>query len=384
MSNPTGRDAITELIRDYYRSAPVPAPAEIEKREFGFGNFDDKVAFRHTSFKTEQEFKRYLVDNAPVFVDCSTAYYTYPAARPMEKKEWLGSDLGFDIDATDIPTACKKVHGMGWLCDQCLEAAKAETLKLAESFLRDDFGISEREMEINFSGNRGYHIHVKKKSLLRLDAGARAEISGYIRGTGLTARTLFPSMGERGMPLLGPRPNGKGWYGKVAKGFLAALDSEQSLLELGLEPPLARKFHDKKALVEMGMTNGNWDMIRVPKKDEVISSVAEKLIARLNARIDENVTKDPSHLMRLPDTIHGGTGLVARKLGSISALEKFDPMSGAIAFRSGEMRVKADTKFAITMNGQQYGPFANETVTLPAYVATYLYLKGVANMQNGS
>jgi len=108
--------------------------------------------------------------------------------------------------------------------------------------------------------------------------------------------------------------------------------------------------------------------------------MAERIISRGGVRIDENVTKDPSHLMRLPNTIHGGSGLVARKLASLAAVGKFDPMRDAIAFKGRELKVKADSKYGITMNGEAYGPFKDETVTLPVYVATYLYLKGVADI----
>ena len=380
MPNLQGRRIITELIRNYYRTSASPAPNMLEQREFGFGNFDDKIAFRHVAFKKDSDFRKYLVDTAPAFVDCSPAYYKYPDARPMEKKEWLGSDLGFDIDANDVPTKCKLRHGSGWLCDECLEAVKAETVKLVEEFLIGDFGFSEKETEINFSGNRGYHVHVRSKSVMQIDAPARAEISGYIRGSGLLVKGMFPNLGERGKQLLGPKLGDLGWSGRIARGFSTALESEGKLAELVPDAKLARRLHGKRSLMVMGLVNGNWDMVPMPKKDEVVTHIAEKIIADGNVRIDENVTKDPSHLMRLPNTIHGGSGLVARKLSSRVALGKFDPMRDAIAFRSGEMKVKANAPNGITMNGEAYGPFKDETVTLPAYVATYLYLKGVADI----
>lgn len=380
MSNAHGRKIVTELIRTYYKSQPCPAPHKLERREFGFGNFDDKVAFRHVAFKAEADLKKYLVDTAPAFVDSSAAYYNFPDARPMPKKEWLGSDLGFDIDATDIPTQCKLVHGTGWVCGECLDAAKAETVKLVLDFLIGDFGFSEKEAEINFSGNRGYHVHLRSESIMQLDAESRGEISGYIRGSGIVMKNLFPSLGERGKQLLGPKLSDKGWYGRIAKGYIAALDSEKVLVSAGIDADLAHKMHEKRGLIALGIGNGNWDMVRIPRKDEVVVKVAESVVASASARIDENVTKDPSHLMRLPNTIHGGTGLVAKRVSSLSALEKFDPMSDAIAFKSGELKVAANSKYAVTMNGKDFGPFENETVSLPTFVATYLYLKGVAEI----
>ena len=90
------------------------------------------------------------------------------------------------------------------------------------------------------------------------------------------------------------------------------------------------------------------------------------------------------HLMRLPESIHGGTGLIAKKIPSLAALKIFNPMIGAIAFKSGELKVRANSKYRLVMNGQEFGPYKSEIVTLPAYAAIYLYLKGAADMLIGS
>ena len=380
MSNIYSRGIITELIRSYYRSLDSIAPDKIEQREFGFGTFDDKIAFRHVAFKNEADFKKYLVQTAPLFADYSAAYYKLPDARPMERKEWLGSELRFDIDATDLPTECKQVHGKGWVCAKCLDAAKAETVKLVEDFLYADFGFGEGETQINFSGNRGYHVRVTNEAVLKFDANARSELSSYIRGSGIILRSMFPSLGERGKQLLGPSLGDAGWRGKIARGYSQALASDDSLLDLVQDSKLSKYLKRKKPLIDLGLANGNWDMVRIPKKEEVATKIAERIIYNKIARIDENVTKDPSHLMRLPNSIHGGSGLIAKKIPSLRALDKFEPMSDAIAFKEGELKVKANMRNSIVMNGQQYGPYNDETVVVPKYVATYLYLKDLADI----
>ena len=66
------KSLVTRLIRDYYSSATV-APPDIARREFGFGEFDKKISYRHMSFKDVPALARYLVESAPPFVSYSSA-----------------------------------------------------------------------------------------------------------------------------------------------------------------------------------------------------------------------------------------------------------------------------------------------------------------------
>lgn len=374
-----GNRIVTDLVRNYYKNTRGLAPDKVEQREFGFGTFDERVAFRHVAFKNAGELEKYLVENAPLYADYSAAYYKFPDARPMEKKSWLGSELRFDIDSTDLQTPCKAEHGNGWICERCLDAVKEETLKLIEKFLLDDFGFEENEIEINFSGNRGYHVHVQRQSVMGLNANARNEIGDYIKGNGLDIKNLFPELEERGS-LSGPSLKDRGWGHKIARGFVRMIDDEDELIKNGLEKKVARKFKGNKALVEMGLKNGNWDMMRIPKKMEVIPQIVHSIVDKTSVKIDENVTKDPSHLMRLPNSINGSSGLIALKIQTIKALEKFDPMHEAVAFRHGKLKVIAGSKHKLSIEGQEFGPFDNKAAILPTAAAVYLYLKGLANI----
>jgi len=374
-----GNMIVTDLVRNYYKNTRGLAPDKVEEREFGFGTFDERVAFRHVAFKNTGELEKYLAENAPLYADYSAAYYRFPDARPMEKKSWLGSELRFDIDSTDLQTPCKAEHGNGWICERCLDAVKEETLKLIGKFLIEDLGFEEKEIEINFSGNRGYHVHVLRQSVMGLNANARNEISDYIKGNGLDLKDLFPELEARG-GLIGPSLKDKGWRYKIAHGFARMLDDEDELVKNGFEKRVARKFKNSKALVEMGLKNGNWDMMRIPKKMEVIPQVVHSIVDKTSVKIDDNVTKDPSHLMRLPNSINGSSGLIALKIQSIKALEKFDPMREAVAFRHGKLKVIAGSKHKLAIDGQEFGPFDNKAATLPTAAAVYLYLKGLANI----
>ena len=53
------------------------------------------------------------------------------------------------------------------------------------------------------------------------------------------------------------------------------------------------------ALVEMGIRNGNWDMVYIKNKADFWKSVIEKQAVAQSDRIDKNVTNDTGHMIRL-------------------------------------------------------------------------------------
>ncbi len=375
-----GIDFVNKTISDYYMGAKYLAPERIEQREFGVGNFDVKISHRHMSFRNENELRNYLSANSIPYVSCSSAYYKFPTGRPMENKGWLGSELVFDLDVTDMDLPCQRRHGKGWVCKTCFNAVKEETLKLIYDFLIPDFGFSENDVNVNFSGNRGYHVHIRKDEVLQLDAAARREITNYISGVGIDFDDIFTNVGQKGVALNGPKPTDKGWMGKLARSFIASLNAgTDSLIRLGIDKPTATKLYRNKIFEQQGVMQGNWDVVPLKKKYEVWKGMVDAQAIIQSDKIDKNVTNDPSHLIRLPNTIHGGTGLLSRRLGSAKELYRFDPMKDAIAFKKGDIRISAKTDFELFMNGQKWGPYGGE-INVPIYVGMYLHLKGYAKL----
>lgn len=365
----------TSLLKSYYKRADIRVDA-VPEREFGFGNFENKIAFRHQAFGDLASLKKYMSDNAPAFCDASSSLYAYPDARPMEKKQWKGSPLVFDLDASDLHLDCQKRHGSAWVCQNCLDEVKHETVKLIEEFLIPDFGFSKDEIEVNFSGNRGYHVHVNSKEMFALDSKQRRGISEYISGANMDIKRFFPTMGQKGTRLTGPKPSDYGWGGKLARGLISALnEGEGSLERLGIDPKIAKKLMAQKADIVFGITTGNWDKINIQKKAEFWNGVMQKMSISQSDSIDRNVTNDVYHLVRLPDTIHGGSGLLAKRIGSPSNLDAFDPMRKAVAFRGGvvTLHIGAAPEFSIV--GETFGPYENAVVELPTAAALYLVLK---------
>lgn len=177
------------LIRkfgEYYRRAKLYEPKDFTKREWAFvplEHFPQFVMHRHLAFEDPKELKAYILDRVPAHAYYSSAYYEDPSAE-MDKKGWLGADLIFDIDADHIPKGT-------------LKHAKFEVMKLVK-ILTTDFGVSEDDLEIVFSGRRGYHVHVYDERFRKLDSAERREIADYLTLTGLNVRR----MGKMGMRIL--------------------------------------------------------------------------------------------------------------------------------------------------------------------------------------
>ena len=232
---------VSEQFSRYYASniRPIEAPSEIGKREFGFLSFGGRTMFRHIGFENPTLLMNYLKKYSPAHSYFSAAYYRDPSAS-MPEKGWLGADLVFDIDADHFDLPCQKTHdrwtckscrmkGEGrplelcpncqkasfdeesWLCERCLEAAKFEAQKLLDILIQD-FGFdSNQELSINFSGNRGYHVHVKSSSVKQLNQPARREIVDYIMGIGIEAEYQGLDKSREGAHM-----TKGGWRGRTA------------------------------------------------------------------------------------------------------------------------------------------------------------------------
>lgn len=364
---------------------------------------------RHLSFKDDYELNDFLRRNVPLHAYYSSAYYESPNAENMEGKGWLAADLVFDIDADHIPTSCKNEHdkwacldcgftgsGMApescpecgskrlkvesWLCEFCLETAKNETIKLVEEFLLADLGLSLSEMSFNFSGHRGYHVHVFNEVVLQLSQEARREITDYIRAQGLSpkfhgfSRTLI---GESFPDMTDP-----GWRGRLARGlydFISKVSLDDLKRVLG-RSRVARLIYDNRDFILRCLVSSppRWPIIR-GVSILAWSKIALHVASLQRSHIDERVTTDIKRLMRLPGTIHGKTGFKVQPL-TFSELERFNPLSDAIAFRRGEVRVHVLSSPKLVLGDEELGPFENVVVDLPLSLAVYLLCKGAASL----
>jgi DNA primase small subunit len=119
-------DFLQGRFLDYYKNnldSIMPPPAMTE-REYGFLLFREKIMVRHRAFGDFKTFTESLLSLVPSDAYYSTAYYRRPDLE-MDQKDWLGSDVVFDVDADHIDTPCKETHDM-WTCPKCKETRRGK------------------------------------------------------------------------------------------------------------------------------------------------------------------------------------------------------------------------------------------------------------------
>ena len=155
VADPELRNAfIKQRFSRYYDDAQIPEPLNLVQREFGVIT-ERGGMWRHLGFRDLKELRSFLKKQVPLHAYHSSTYYNKPNARTMDEKGWLGADLVFDLDADHLDD----VENMS--LEEMLAAVKIEFHKLLDSYLLGDFGFDEKDVQIVFSGGRGYHAHVR-------------------------------------------------------------------------------------------------------------------------------------------------------------------------------------------------------------------------------
>jgi len=363
---------VHNALRKYYDSHTVPAPPGIEQREFGAG-VDKKIDWRHLSFANEQQMNAYLRSSVPFYISYSAGYYEFPEGRPMQKKNWLGADLVFDLDADEYETDCR--HEKDQICDTCMNRVKEECIKLIEEFLVPDFGFSKGELHVAFSGNRGYHIRVHREDVRELSQNSRKEVIDYITGSGIRPGSYLRRTGKH---LGGPRPSDWGWAGRVTAAMREEIagGNEHSLARrMGVSLATAKKILAKKELVLKGIDEGDWDQVALDPK--TWRRAFGLFSIELSAEIDKGVTMDVSRLLRLPHSIHGGTGFIACE---VPRLDKFVYNRDPVVLGDEETKVKCLVGQDVVLKDKVFELEKEKHLMLPEYAAFYCAAKGLVKL----
>jgi len=403
---PESRQRSQEYIRsrfnEYYRSHTfnVAPPTSIERREFGFLHFREKIMIRHKSFKDVDMLRRFIALTTPSDIYYSSAYYRNPEAE-MNKKGWIKADVVFDIDADHLEIPCKKEHdtwecttcgtrGKGpppptcrkckgtkirdetWICESCLEKAKSETLKLY-GMLTEDFGVEEGHLKVNFTGHRGYHIHVDDQKMVQFASEERKELTDYVSGTGFDYDSFNL---EDVIREIGKNSGLKysTWSHRVAEEILStSLGHKTSdLSSRGYDQRTVEFISDLRMKASSGgfLHNVFKGMTKAFRR-----RLLEIAIANCASRVDTVVTTDTHRLIRLGGTLNGKTGL---KVVEVHDLRGFDPLTESVAVRGPPITVYVEESPRFRLGGSEYGPYSQEYKELPTEVALFLLCKGRA------
>ena len=376
---------IKKAFREYYfnQSKAIEQPLKMEQREFGYMHFRQAGMLRHLSFKSMKELDAMLVREAPSDVYCSNAYYRFPTQQPMQEKQWLGADLIFDIDGKDLgmpclpshsysvcincgsvsppeqndeerssyscpSCGCKKTDHVSIPCSKCIDGSKKEARRLM-NFLLADIGLENSAINIYFSGNNGFHVHINDDACTSLDPQARSDLVGYLSGTGL----MLESIGIR----------------KTNTEDLFSIKFPKSGLTYGWRRRIAEKLKiDMTSAIKLKNIvnqNGGYKAFRVE---------LDRLAKDMGVRIDPQVTTDVHRVFRMPGTLNSKSGLSKTKS---SDLYSFDPFVDACLLGDGKVSVRVKTPVRLKLKRNSFN-ISKESAEMPAYAAVYLMCKGLA------
>jgi len=373
---------LQDTFRRFYQTRPIELPDRFSRREYAFVFFGGKGMLRHLSFPKKQPFHDFLMDRAPAHAYYSTAYYQQPDAPTMQEKGWMGAELIFDLDADHLPNAETIPY------EQQLLLVKKEFYKLVYDFLINDFGFEEQNLELYFSGGRGYHCHVKDPRVFQLDSGERREIVDYITGRDLRDTLVFQDQTTQrkqygsqifagGKTLRMPSPTEPGWKGRISRGLIEIVeeittskDPLEKLKDYGVEEQAAEKLlHDLSIERIQRIKQGQLDQSKTIRKFFLNNALRKTAVSFASGETDEPVTCDVKRLIRLPGSLHGKTGLLVTKV-TLDTLHDFDPLSEAVVFSDELVPVEIQKEINIRLKKESFN-LSVGIHKIPLYAAVF-------------
>lgn len=416
---------LRRLFQAYYKEkgTEVLEVSLFVKREFGFIPWDKQTIMkRHMSFKDLNSFTKYLINEGPRHVYSSGTIYFQPDNTEMNNKQYQGCDLIFDIDVDHFYTPCKNDHdlwycmecgetGTGmlkkcpkckkvriksltWICEDCLNNAKEELMKLIYRFLIPDFGIPIDQMKIAFSGHRGYHLKVENEEIRTLSSEERREIANYVSGNNISLDIL--GLSKINNIIYGLLGENIGWSEKIINKIIEILQQYPDdrirllLTKFGLNKDTIRSFLNSKSdfLQIISQNKDNiWNIEGFGLKNWSI--FLNGIIGQISTEIDEPVTIDIHRLIRYPGSLHGKTGFKVQELYP-DDLDDFNPLNAwnekldPVVFKSKKeitqkLEIVEPKIPATKIKGDSYGPYTQgEIIEVPHHIAVFLLCKGVA------
>ncbi len=365
---------LEETFKQYYfdHFDFIHIPDRSLEREYGYKKFNSGM-IRHISLKTDKDLHLMLMTNVPSDVFCSNAYYSFPNL-PMAEKDWKEADLIFDIDAKDLNLSCRKDHTcikciscgeisllqdvcpkcksnkldlLSLPCQNCISGVKKEVLNLIK-ILTNDLQIDDENVRISFSGNEGFHLYVANSFYNQLGSKERGDLIDYI----MFRRAIPERFGfkkENPSRLSFPELDEAGWRGRVAKELFGS------------------KSKRSKAITKI-ISNGYFAY------QQILEEMGKHSIG---IKIDPNVTVDIHRIFRLEGSLNSKSGLAKLACENI---EKFNPYVEACLIDDKPVEVSANSPIEFRLKNRKFGPYTNEKVFVPKYVAVYMLCKGIASL----
>jgi len=328
---------------------------------------------RHIGFTGKDDASAYIRNLVPAHVYYSSAYYERPDAGSMKDKGWCGADLIFDLDAD---------HIMKGPFDAMLARVKEETGKLL-AMLTGELGIDRKAIEVVFSGGRGYHIHIRDIAFRTWGSAERRELIDYVCGIGIDPAAMLA---------VGNRP-ATGWqarYRAALAGYLqwvGTLPEQEAAAHLtavpGVGKSTAERIRANLGPMVKDITESSDPRLlkKYPGLSELVAAEEGEFRRRLReqaALADEPVTTDTRRLIRMPTSLHGGSGMRVQPIAPREFAD-FDPLVDAVVFGIRNVRIDVTLPRPTPLLGSTY-QLAKGITTVPEAVAVFLCCRGMAEI----
>ncbi|MEF8973473.1 MAG: DNA primase small subunit PriS [Haloarcula sp.] len=373
---------------DHYRQASVTPPPAANEREWGFIPWTEgpgETMVRHRSLLDLGEIEDFLARRKPRHVYFSAGRYDEPSASTMSDKGWRSSDLVFDLDADHLPSVVLGEDSYAEMLEKCKDAL----LRLLD-FLEDDFGFED--LTVVFSGGRGYHVHVRDERIRHLERDARREVVDYVRGIGLEFDELVDEEAVAGTAGRSSPAQKRtlstegGWSARAHRHMLAVVDDLLAMEEADALDRLQEYdgIGEGKATAALNAARSNYEQLEVGNIDvhpafyQLAKILLHEVVAADNAPIDEPVTTDTNRLIRLPGSLHGGSGLEVQRIDR-EDIDAFDPLVDPVpeTFRGHDITVEVTDGGLVELDGDSFTLEAGNQ-TVPEHVGVFLMARGRA------
>jgi DNA primase small subunit len=294
----------------------------------------------------------------------------------MQSKEWLKSDIIYEFDADELGLDVPVLNNIQWFDSSHLNEAKKQVFRLLD-FIENDFGFSSGEAKINFSGKAGFHVHLRSEKIQSLNKRARIQLVDYLTAQNIDLVNLGFNFDS--VPVACPLHSGL-WAKRINSGILNFFNKnpkEISKLTGVAQRKFAFLLSNRQKIVD-NMASGVLPPIDSKKNNEFWRKIIDFVVSVQRVPIDRQTSIDLHKIIRVPETLHGETGFLAKSL-SVDELKEFDAFKDAVVFSSSpQVKISIPSAPKFYLNNESFGPFNNSTEELPLFAALYLIGKGAA------
>ena len=339
------------LFRSHYEHTTLDIP-NLPRREIAFAHWGSKAVWdRRHGYSDISQVKERIASAPITSVYASIGYFLDPNEK-VGKRGAVGLDLVFDIDKR------VETNRAEWLDD-----ISYETYEVYEK-LTKELGFSEKDFELEFSGNKGFHYLIKGHE--DMDIEDRKSILQYLKGDQMQRKT---------MPVIGKG----GWgseYTRVIKsmGYVCTRDAKlntNALTMLGLPKAHAKKLGD---LAVTDSFRNQLQQGRLDTDSKVQSAIANLAFNNRKATfesLDKTVTADKNRVLRVAGSLHAESGLSCVKL-SLDALSDPQLVFESLIKSGGEDEVSVTLTEDCVSDFDVVTGFTKGVHTVPRWQALHL------------